>query len=151
MEARITNPLMIFKGTLPALIEFGKAARDAGVPQTTFELLELRVSQINGCSLCVELHATELHKSGEPLEKIFAVGAWRESPHFDDAERAALALAESITRIADSADPVPDTVWADAARHYDEQALAALVVATTAINAFNRINVATRQPAGWRP
>jgi AhpD family alkylhydroperoxidase len=149
MEARIPNPLMAVEGVLPALTTFGRAAENAGVPKTTLTMLELRVSQINGCSLCVEMHAVELQKAGEPLEKIFGVGAWRESPHFDDAERAALALAEAITRIADSADPVPDDVWARAAEHYDEQGLAALVVASTAINAFNRINVATRQPAGW--
>ena len=94
------------------------------------------------------MHSRELKAAGEPDERIFMVGAWREAPYFSDAERAALALTEAATRLADRSDPVPDEVWDEAARHYDETQLAGLVVAIAAINAFNRINAATRQITG---
>ncbi|MDT0445240.1 carboxymuconolactone decarboxylase family protein [Streptomyces johnsoniae] len=118
------------------------------VPQRTLELLRLRVSQINGCGYCVDMHAREAKQAGDSDERLFAVAAWRETPYFTDAERAALALAESATRIADAADGVPQDVWAEAARHYDEESLATLVMAIAAINAWNRINVAVRNVAG---
>ncbi|WP_077063347.1 carboxymuconolactone decarboxylase family protein [Streptomyces sp. MP131-18] len=118
------------------------------VPQRTLELLRLRVSQINGCGFCVDMHAREAKQAGDSDERLFAVAAWRETPYFTDAERAALALAESATRIADAAGGVPQDVWAEAARHYDEESLATLVMAIAAINAWNRINVAVRHVAG---
>jgi AhpD family alkylhydroperoxidase len=118
------------------------------VPKTTVLLIEVRASQINGCSVCLDMHTRELRNEGESDERIFMIGAWREAPYFTDAERAALALTESMTRLADQSDPVPDAVWAHAARHYDEQQLAALVVAIAAINTWNRINAATRQITG---
>jgi AhpD family alkylhydroperoxidase len=118
------------------------------VPATTLYLIELRASQINGCSVCVDIHSRELKAAGETDERIFAVAAWREASYFTDAERAALALAEAATRLADRPDPVPDDVWDEAARHYDEPALAALVVAIASINAWNRLNAATRQISG---
>jgi AhpD family alkylhydroperoxidase len=111
-------------------------------------LVEVRASQINGCRVCLDLHSRELKAAGESDERIFMVGAWRETPYFDDAERAALALAESATRLADSADPGSDEVWEQAASHYDETQLAGLVVAIATINAFNRLNAATRQITG---
>jgi alkylhydroperoxidase family enzyme len=94
------------------------------------------------------MHARELKDAGEKDERIWGVGAWRESPYFSDAERAALALAESVTRLADRPDAVPDAVWADAADHYDEKELASLLVSIAAINVWNRLNAAVRQPAG---
>jgi AhpD family alkylhydroperoxidase len=109
--------------------------------------MHLRASQINGCSFCVDLHAGALEKSGETARRMLAVTAWRESPSFTDAERAALALTESATRIADG-DGVPDDVWNEARKHYDERQLATLVVNIGLINFFNRLNVATRQVAG---
>jgi AhpD family alkylhydroperoxidase len=119
-------------------------AAGAGLP---LELVYMRASQINGCSVCVQLHGRALRASGEPDERIWAVGAWREAACFTPAERAALALAESVTRLADRPDPVPDEVWDEAARHYDEPALAMLVLAIAQINVFNRLNAATRQVA----
>jgi AhpD family alkylhydroperoxidase len=118
------------------------------VPATTLYLVEARASQINGCSVCLDMHTRELKAAGEPDERIFMVGAWREAPYFSDAERAALALTEAATRLADSSDPVPDEVWDEAARHYDEQQLAGLVIAIATINAFNRVNATTRQITG---
>jgi len=108
----------------------------------------LRASQINGCSICTDMHSRELKGLGESDKRIFTVAAWRESPYFDDAERAALALAEAGTRLADRPDPVADEVWDEAARHYDEEQLAALVLTIATINAFNRVNAITRQITG---
>jgi AhpD family alkylhydroperoxidase len=148
MQARINNPALTVPGAMQALQKLGTAAKRAGVPDATRYLIELRASQINGCGVCVDMHSRELKAAGEPDERIFTVAAWREAPYFTDAERAALALTEAATRIADRPDPIPDEVWEEAARHYDESALAALVVSIAAINAWNRINATTRQITG---
>jgi AhpD family alkylhydroperoxidase len=148
IEPRIPNIAGTVPDALQAMLALAKAAAKGGVPQTTHMLVHLRASQINGCSFCVELHSRELRDAGEPDERIWSVGAWREAPYFSDAERAALALAEAATRLADRPDPVSDEVWQEAARHYDDEALASLVLSITSINAWNRLNVTTRQPAG---
>ncbi|HUE29173.1 MAG TPA: carboxymuconolactone decarboxylase family protein [Solirubrobacteraceae bacterium] len=150
MQPRINNPAMTVPGAMQALQKLGAAARSAGVPATTLYLIEVRASQINGCSVCLDMHSRELKAAGEPDERIFMVGAWREAPYFSDAERAALALTEAATRLADRSDAIPDEVWEEAARQYDESQLAGLVVAIAGINAWNRINAATRQlTGGW--
>ena len=118
------------------------------MPPATLELVHLRVSQVNGCSACVDAGARTAKKGGETDERLFAVAAWRETPYFTDAERAALALAEAATRLADRPDPVPDEIWAQAAEHYDERGLAALVLMIGVTNLFNRLNATTRQVAG---
>lgn len=151
IQARMTNPAMVIPDALPALLALAKSAKAAGVPSRTAYLVHLRASQINGCSYCVEMHSRELRQAGEPDERIFAVAAWREAPYFTDAERAALALTESVTRLSDRADPVPDETWDEAARYYDEPALAALIVEIALINTWNRLNVTVRQPAGSGP
>ena len=148
MQARMTHPVQVLPDAMAALFALNKAARSGTVPAATHQLVHLRVSQINGCSVCVDMHARELNEAGEPDERIWGVGAWRESPHFSAAERAALALAESLTRLADRSDAVPDDVWADAADHYDEQELASLLVSIAGINVWNRLNAAVRQPVG---
>jgi AhpD family alkylhydroperoxidase len=149
MHPRMNQPAMVLPDAFKALMALSKSAKRAGVPQQTAYLVHLRASQINGCSYCVEMHAQELKAEGASDERIWAVAAWREATYFSDAERAALALTEAVTRIADSSDPVPDEVWDEATRHYDEQALAALLIEIGAINLWNRLNVATRQlPAG---
>ncbi len=148
MQARMTNPAISVPGAMPALIALGNAAKQAGVPEQTLELVHLRASQINGCSVCVHMHSRDLKKGGESDERIFAVSAWRESPFFTEAERAALDLTESVTRLSDRPDPVPDSVWNEAAKHWDEPALAGLVLAIASINVWNRLNAATRQVAG---
>jgi AhpD family alkylhydroperoxidase len=148
MQQRIKNPAMTVPGAMEALQSLGAAARRAGVPATTLYLIEVRASQINGCSVCLDMHSRELKGAGEPDERIFMVGAWREAPYFTDAERAALALTEAATRLADRPDPIPDAVWEEAARHYDESQLAGLVIAIAGINAWNRINASTRQITG---
>jgi AhpD family alkylhydroperoxidase len=148
MQARIKNPALTVPGAMPALQKLGAAIKHADVPATTLYLIELRASRINGCSVCVDIHSRELKAAGEPDERIFAVVAWREVPYYTDAERAALALTEAATRLADQPDPVPDDVWEEAARHYDEPQLAALVISIAAINAWNRVNAITRQVSG---
>jgi len=144
MEARMQNPAAVLSGAWPAISELNKAVKAGGLPEDTFELVHLRVSQINGCSACAAAAA----KSKQSVERLTTVAAWRDAPYFTDAERAALALAESATRLADNPDPVPDAIWDEAARHHDEQAMAALVLAIALTNLFNRLNRVTRQPAG---
>jgi AhpD family alkylhydroperoxidase len=148
MHARIDHPEVTIPNALKAFQALGNTARQTSLPETTIDLVELRASQINGCSVCVDWHSRALKQAGEPDERIYTVAAWRDAPYFTGAERAALALTEAVTRIADRQDPVPDDVWDEAAAHYDKKQLAALVVAIAAINAFNRGNVATRQVSG---
>jgi AhpD family alkylhydroperoxidase len=148
MEARMAHPVKVLPDAMKALLALSKAAESGTVPATTHKLIHLRVSQINGCSVCVDMHARELKEAGEKDERIWGVGAWRESPYFSDAERAALALAECVTRLADRPDAVPDAVWDDAADHYDEKELSSLLVSIGAINVWNRLNAATRLPVG---
>jgi AhpD family alkylhydroperoxidase len=142
------QPAMVIPEAFQALLALNKATTGAGVPQATIDLVHLRASQINGCSVCVEMHATDLKKAGETDERLFTVAAWREAPYFTDAERAALDLAEALTRLADRPDAVNDEIWEEATRHYDEKALAALTLAIAGINVWNRLNAATRQVAG---
>jgi AhpD family alkylhydroperoxidase len=151
MQSRMTNPAFVVPEALKALNSLGTSISKGGVPNTTLELVRLRASQINGCSLCVEMHARDLKKAGEKDERLFTVAAWRETPYFTDAERAALALTEAATRLNDRADPVNDEVWNEAAKHYDEKAMADLVLNIALINFWNRVNVPIRQVAGVLP
>src|ERR1700744_291896 len=147
MEPRIENPAMIIPGAMEALQKLGAAAQSAGVPPTTLYLVEMRASQINGCSVCLDMHSRELKAADERDERVFMVSAWREAPYYTDSERAALALTEAATRLADGAG-VPDDGWNEAPRHYDKQQLAGLVLMIAGINAWNRINASTRQITG---
>ncbi|MEV3987854.1 carboxymuconolactone decarboxylase family protein [Streptomyces sp. NPDC049837] len=148
MQARMTNPATVLPETMPAIQDLIKAAKTGGVPETILELVHLRASQINGCGFCVDFGARQAKKSGVSDEKLHAVAAWREAPYFSDAERAALALAEAATRLADRSDPVPDVVWDEAADHFDEKQLASIILWVATTNFFNRINVTVKQPAG---
>jgi len=148
----MTSPALNVPGVLDALQNLSKAANaaasEADLPQTTTELVNLRASQINGCAVCLDMHTRGGKKAGETDERLFTVSAWRDAPYFTDAERAALALTEAGTRLADQSEPVPDAVFDEAAKHYDEPALAALIVCIAAINTWNRLNVITGQQAG---
>jgi AhpD family alkylhydroperoxidase len=148
MQARMKNPAEVLPDAIKALQALAPAAYKGGVPPQTLALVHLRASQINGCSACVDGGIKHARKAGESDERLFAVSAWREAPYFSDAERAALALAEAETRLSERPDGVPDEVWDEAARHYDEAALAALVLWIGTTNLYNRLNVTTRQPAG---
>jgi AhpD family alkylhydroperoxidase len=146
MQARMKNPALVIPDAMTLLLDLGAIAKKSAIPPTTLYLVYLRASQINGCTLCAVMHSRELKTAGCSDERLFSVAAWHDSPAFDDAERAALALTEAVTRIGDRAEPVPDEIWNQAARHYDETSLASLVLSIAMINLWNRLNVATRQP-----
>jgi AhpD family alkylhydroperoxidase len=148
MTPRMSNPAQVLPDSMPGIQSIIEAAHRAGVPNSTMALAHLRASQINGCSPCVYSGAISAKKAGESDERLFAVAAWRETDLFTDAERAALALAESMTRLADRPDPVPDQVWDEAAKHFDEKQIAGLVLWVAMTNLFNRLNATTKQPAG---
>jgi AhpD family alkylhydroperoxidase len=139
---------MVVPDALPTLLDLSEVIKKVGLPQQTLDLVHLRISQINGCAGCIHLHAGDLGKSEETDKRLLMVAAWREAPYFNDAERAALALAEAITRLSDRENPVPDEVFQDAARHYSEQELGALVIAIGLVNLWNRVNVSTKQVPG---
>lgn len=124
------------------------ATEQGGIPTTTLNLVYLRASQINGCSVCVESSTRFARAVGESMDRLFAVAAWRDAPYFTDPERAALALTEAVTRLNDRTDPVPDSIWEDAVLFYDEPALVALILSIAAVNVCNRLNITTRQMAG---
>src|SRR3954470_7026905 len=126
MQARMTNPAMVLPDAMKPIQALLPATKQGGVAEATRELVHLRTSQINGCSACVDSGARSAKKAGETDERLFAVAAWREAPYDTDAERAALSLTEALTRLAGRAYPVPDSIWDEATRHYDEQGLAAL-------------------------
>ncbi|GAA2277421.1 carboxymuconolactone decarboxylase family protein [Nonomuraea roseoviolacea subsp. roseoviolacea] len=147
MQARMKNPAVVLPGAMKALMDLTKAADQAGLPKVTVDLVLLRASQINGCSVCVDMHAKDLRKAGESDERLFAVAAWREAPYFTDAERAALALAEQVTRLADGGQ-VSDELWDEVADLYSETELAALIMTISTVNLWNRLNASTRQIAG---
>ncbi|PAY11082.1 alkylhydroperoxidase [Bradyrhizobium sp. UFLA03-84] len=150
MKARMNHPVMVVPEAMKALQALSESTKPA-LPEKLLELVHLRASQINGCSVCVDMHPKLARRAGETDERLFAVGAWRDTPYFTDAERAALALTEAVTRLSDREDPVTDAVWDEAAKHFDEQQLASLVLGIAAINVWNRLNVAVRQPVGsWK-
>jgi AhpD family alkylhydroperoxidase len=144
------HPVFVLPDALKALHALDKATAADGLPAVTRQLVHLRASQINGCSVCVDMHAQELKHAGQDDKRIFAVAAWRDTPYFTDAERAALALTEELTRIADKPEAVSDAVWAEAAAHYDETALAALIIQIAQINVWNRLNASVKQVAGQK-
>jgi len=148
MQPRVKNPATILPGAMQAIQALLAVVEEAGTPANVLQLAHLRASQINGCSVCVDGGVKHARQAGETEERLFAVAAWRDAPYFSEAERAARALTEAGTRLNDRGDPVPDDVWDAAAAHYDERALAGLVLSIAITNLFNRVNVATRQVAG---
>ncbi|MGH3733858.1 MAG: carboxymuconolactone decarboxylase family protein [Acidimicrobiales bacterium] len=148
MDPRISNPALLLPGLLEAIRAVSETARAEGLDETVVNLVHIRASQINGCSVCCDMHNRTAKKAGERDERLFTVAAWRETPYFSDAERAALALTEAMTRIADRPEAVSDEIFSDAAAHFDEKALAALIVQIAMINTWNRLNAATRQITG---
>jgi len=152
MEPRMTNPAITYPEAMHSLLGFaqtvGEVAHDAGLPESTVDLVHTRASQINGCAVCLDMHTRAAKKHGLSDQQLHTLAAWRESPYFDEPQRAALALTEAGTRIADTAEPVSDEVYRAAAKHFDEPAMAALVLHIALINLFNRVNVITGQVAG---
>ena len=126
----------------------GAVVTNSTLPAATQELVKIRASQINGCSGCTDMHTKDAAHAGESATRLNLIAAWREANVFTEAERAALEVTEQGTRIADAAGGVTDEAWAYAAKHYDDDQLAALVSLIALINTYNRLNVITRQPAG---
>lgn len=152
MQARMKNPAMVIPDAMQALQALAATVEKSGLSPATLSLSHLRASQINGCSVCLDGGWRLMKRAGEKDERILAVAAWRHAPYFTEAERAALALTEAITRLSDREDPVPDSVWKEAAKHYDEKALAGLILAIANTNLWNRLNVAAGVVAGeWKP
>jgi AhpD family alkylhydroperoxidase len=151
MQSRMTNPALILPDATQPIQALLAVIYRSGVPRKTLGLVHLRASQINGCAACVDDGARRMKMEGETDERLAGVAVWREMPYFDDAERAALSLTEAMTRMSDSSDPVPDAVWGEAVRHFDERAVAGLILMVAITNLFNRINVTTRQVPGPVP
>jgi AhpD family alkylhydroperoxidase len=149
MEARMKNPAYVLPDTMKGIGSLVKAIGQGDLSEELQEIVAMRASQINGCSACVHGHVHNLRKGGTSEERIAAVVAWREAPFFSDAERAALQLTESVTRLADrSKDSVPDALWDEVADHFDEKQLSALILVIALTNFFNRINTTIKEPAG---
>ena len=148
MQARMKNPAMVLPEAMQALLALAASIEKGGLPQRTLELVHLRASQINGCSVCLDMHGRELKRQGESDVRLLTVSAWRDAPYFNEAERAALALTEAVTRLSDHPEAVSDEVWEAASKHYNESELAQLLLSTGLINLWNRLNVPTRQIAG---
>ncbi len=150
MHARMNHPVMVLPEAMKAMQALNEVNKQ-GLPEKLLELVHLRASQINGCSVCVDMHPKLARKAGETDERLFAVSAWRDTPYFTEAERAALALTEAVTRLADRADPVPDAIWNEAAKHFDERELATLILSIATINVWNRLNATIKMPVGvWK-
>jgi AhpD family alkylhydroperoxidase len=147
MQARMKHPVMVLPDAMNALVALNAAIADK-LPSRTHQLVHLRAGQINGCSVCVDMHARELQESGVPLPHIFAVGAWRETLFFSDAERVALELTEVLTRQADKGEVVPDALWKEVVRHFDEAQTAAMLLTIAQINLWNRLNAAVQAVVG---
>lgn len=148
MQARMPNVYKLAAGGYRGLDAVEEYINNSGVPRNLLEVVRIRASQINGCSVCTDMHSHKAQSVGEGDERLWSVAAWRDAPFFTDAERAALALTEAVTRITDNPDGVPDEIWEEAAAHFADAELAALVTAIASVNAWNRINVATRLIAG---
>jgi AhpD family alkylhydroperoxidase len=148
MKARMKNPAMVLPDAMTGIQQLYKAMHQGGVPATTLELVHLRASQINGCCACVDAGVQSARKAGETDDRLLRVVAWRETDRFTDAERAALALTEAATRLADRTEAVTDAIWDEAADHFDEKGLAAIILMIATTNFFNRINTTIKEPAG---
>lgn len=151
MQARMRQPAMIVPGAMEAILALGQSARKSDVPAAMFKLIDLRASQINGCSFCVDMHSREMKEAGESDERIWGVAGWRDSAYFTEAERAVLALTEAVTRLADRPDDaVSDALWEEVNRHFGEREIAGLLLGIATINVWNRLNVPTHQPPARR-
>lgn len=151
VQPRMNHPVYVNPAAMDALQALHKSTQVDGLSPSLHAMVHLRASQINGCSGCVQIHSREMKHAGEPDHRIYAIGAWRDTEYFSDAERAALALTEALTRMADRPDPVSDELWDEVSRSFDETQRAALLISIASINVWNRLNVSIRQapPKEW--
>ena len=147
MKPRLDVTKYLNSGLLRAMFTLSSEV-EARLEKPLFELVKIRASQINGCAYCIDMHTKDARLAGETEQRIYALNAWRETPFFSEAERAALALTEALCRLPDQADPVPDAIWDAVAEHFDEPQLGALVLDIATTNLWNRLNIATRQMVG---
>ena len=145
MEERI-HYMKVSQGAYHALSELEKYLHECGLEETLLNLIKLRVSQINGCAYCLDMHWKDLRALGESEQRLYSLDAWEESPYYSDRERAALAWAEAVTRVSET--HVPDEVYEEAKKHFTEKELADLTVAVATINAWNRLAIAARTTPG---
>jgi AhpD family alkylhydroperoxidase len=148
MRERMKNPAMQLPKAVEAVGIMVAAIQETGIPWKTMHLVHVRASQVNGCGYCVDSGSRHAKQAGETDQRLLAVAAWRDTPFFTEAERAALELAEAATRLSDRPDPVPDPVWDNARKHYSEKELSGLILWIGVVNLFNRMNVTTRLLAG---
>ena len=152
IQPRMANPATIIPQAYKGIGNLLAASASGGLPASTVELVALRVSQLNGCAACIQGHVVTGPDAGLTTSQMVGLAAYRESPYFDEAEKVALELADALTKLAGAEDAVPDELWREVTKHYDEKQVAALILAIATHNLFNRINVATRQVAGaWKP
>ncbi|HVX30046.1 MAG TPA: carboxymuconolactone decarboxylase family protein [Nitrolancea sp.] len=151
MQPRMNHPVYVIPEAMEALQALSKSSQVDGLTPSLHAMIHLRASQINGCSACVQIHSREMKHAGETDTRIYGVAAWRDTNYYSDAERAALALTEALTRQADRPDPVSDELWNEAAKLFDEKQLAAILVSIASINVWNRLNAAVHQtpPDEW--
>lgn len=147
-KARMPHPAFLLEGGIDAISGVNRAAQASGVPESLLHLISLRASQINGCSWCVVDHSRQVVEDGAAPERLHSVAAWRDAPYFTAAERAVLELTELLTRLADHHDPVSDELWAEVNAHFDRRQISGILFEIGAINVWNRLNAAIRQPAG---
>ncbi len=145
MEERI-HYMKVSQGAFHVLLELEKYLRECGLEEAVIDLITLRVSQINGCAYCLDMHWKDLRALGESEQRLYSLDAWKESPYYTDRERAALAWAEAVTRVSETY--VPDEVYEEAKKHFTEKELADLTVAVATINAWNRLSIAARTTPG---
>lgn len=145
MEQRI-NFQNVNPGAMQAMYGLEKYLASCSVEQTLLHLIKMRVSQINGCAYCLDMHSKDLRAIGETEQRIYLLEAWREAPFYTERERAALAWAESVTLVSQT--HVPDDVFAEASRHFSESELADLTLAVVAINGWNRLSISFRTTPG---
>lgn len=145
MEARI-NIQETGREAIGALYGLGKYLAKSSIKQSLLNLVFFRVSQINGCAYCLDMHSKDLRAEGETEQRLYVLDAWREAPFYTDKERAALAWAESLTKLKSTI--VPDEIYNGARNHFSESELVDLTMAVIAINSWNRINIAFGAPVG---
>lgn len=150
MPARIENYAKLAAGPMRALFQLQQEVGKSGIDPKILDLIKIRASQINGCAYCIDMHTIDARAQGETEQRIYALNAWREGPFFNDRERAALELTESVTRVADT--HVPDEVYESVRQQYSEQEIVNLTWAIIAINGWNRLAITVRaEPGHYNP
>lgn len=149
MEPRI-DYLKVARGAYESMLGIENYLHQCGLEESLLDLLKLRVSQLNGCAYCIDMHWKDLRAAGESEQRLYGLDAWQESPYYSDRERATLAWAEAVTNIQQG--HVPDAVFEEVTKFFSDKELADLTLAVTAINSWNRLAIAARTvPGTYRP